>query len=133
MAKKNNPEMQSEVLGTAALQQEEAAVVAEGAETAESPTVEPAAQQDTATETTPATAEAAAADLRQVSYPTGLNLRKAPGKAAAIVAVLPRGMVVEAVGDWYSLNGEEWLAVSTSKGNGWVASQYLDEYVPDSD
>lgn len=59
------------------------------------------------------------------SYPVsvsakGLNLRAGPSATAKVLAVLSRGAALEVTG-WK----DEWLAVSSASGSGWVSAAYV--------
>ncbi len=56
----------------------------------------------------------------------GLNLRKAPGTSAKILTKLADSTAVTVLSQSpVSVDGRDWVNVSTPSGDGWVAAQYL--------
>jgi uncharacterized protein YraI len=54
-----------------------------------------------------------------------LNLRSAPGIGNSIISCLPDGSPVTVISEPVSVGGYTWVKVATSRGEGWVASEYL--------
>jgi hypothetical protein len=71
---------------------------------------------------TAAPAPAATADATVASGETCLNVRRAPGLAASIVACLADGTRVTLTGERREADGRTWLEIA---GQGWAAAEYL--------
>jgi uncharacterized protein YraI len=75
----------------------------------------------------PAAPDAASGDSARVSTDDGscLRLRSGASVGSSVVTCLPNGTGVTVEGDAVSADGYTWRKVSTPKGEGWVASEYI--------